>query len=81
MIWNKSIFLKVIVAFLLLLSARLSYSQEVLVELGPSRLPITEYFTISLKLRGGAPKTISDFPEIEGFQQPHHYQGPDHSWQ
>ena len=69
MLWNKSIFLKLIVAILLLLSARLSYSQEVLVELGPSRLPITEYFTISLKLRGGSPKTIGDFPEIEGFQK------------
>jgi hypothetical protein len=69
MIWNKLFFLKIVFAWLLLLSARLCYSQEVLVELGASRLPITEYFTISLKLRGVPLKTVGDFPEIEGFQK------------
>lgn len=61
-------FFKILFAFLLL-STHLCYGQEVFVELGPSRLPITEYFTISLKLRGVSPKTIGDFPEIEGFQK------------
>jgi hypothetical protein len=68
--WNKSFFLRLkIVSAMLLLAAQLCHGQEVQVELGASRLPITEYFTISLKLRGLPPKTIGDFPEIEGFQK------------
>jgi BatD DUF11 like domain len=66
--WNKSLFTKIVFAFLLL-SARLSYGQEVQVVLGAPRLPITEYFTISVKLRGIPRQAVGDFPDIEGFQK------------
>jgi hypothetical protein len=66
--WNKSLLSKIILAFLLL-GAQLCYAQQVQVELGASRLPITEYFTIAVRLRGIPPKTVGDFPEIEGFQK------------
>jgi hypothetical protein len=71
---NKLLFLKIKLVLLLLLpaqvaKAQVAKAQEVLVELGPTQLPITEYFTISLKLRGIPPKAIGDFPEIEGFQK------------
>jgi hypothetical protein len=67
---NKSFLYKIILALLLLLSACPAFAQqEVQVELGASRLPITEYFTISVKLRGIPHKSVSDFPEIEGFQK------------
>lgn len=66
---NPSFFYKIIFVLLLLLPLRLAYGQQLQVELGPSRLPITEYFTISVKVRGLASKTVSDFPAIEGFQK------------
>lgn len=66
---NKSSFYKIVLAILLLLPARYSVGQELQVELGASRLPITEYFTISVKVRGLPSKTVSDFPEIDGFQK------------
>ncbi|PIQ20471.1 MAG: hypothetical protein COW65_14770 [Cytophagales bacterium CG18_big_fil_WC_8_21_14_2_50_42_9] len=44
-------------------------AQDLKIELGENRLPITEYFTISVKLQNASIKTISDFPEIEGFQK------------
>jgi len=44
-------------------------AQDLKIEIGENRLPITEYFTISVKLQNASIKTISDFPEIEGFQK------------
>jgi hypothetical protein len=66
---NKSFLYKIILVILLLLPGRISYAQQVQVILGASRLPITEYFTISVKLRGIPRQTVGDFPEIEGFQK------------
>ena len=38
-------------------------------ELGPAALPITEYFTISFRLRGAALERYSAFPDLEGFKK------------
>ncbi|MGV3502210.1 MAG: BatD family protein [Adhaeribacter sp.] len=56
---------------MLLFLAGPAYAQQgqVQLELGASRLPITEYFTLSLKLRGVPRNTVGDFPEIDGFQK------------
>ena len=38
-------------------------------ELGPAALPVTEYFTISFRLRGAALERYSAFPDLEGFKK------------
>ncbi len=38
-------------------------------ELGPAVFPVTEYFTISFRLRGAALERYSAFPDLEGFKK------------
>ncbi|MDQ3290188.1 MAG: BatD family protein [Bacteroidota bacterium] len=45
------------------------YAQQVSIELGPNKIPIETYFTISIRLKGTTLKQASAFPEIEGFQK------------
>jgi len=61
--------IKYFLLFFLSLNALNGVAQEIKIELGKTLLPITEYFTISVKLQNESIKTISDFPEIEGFQK------------
>ena len=44
-------------------------AQEARIIVGNTRVPITEYFTISVKLQNEPISEIGDFPEIEGFQK------------
>ncbi|MDQ4140018.1 MAG: BatD family protein [Bacteroidota bacterium] len=45
------------------------YGQQISIELGPNKIPIETYFTISIRLKGTTLKQASAFPEIEGFQK------------
>ena len=62
-------FLKYFCLFFLFLRVLEVKAQEAKIILGDNRLPITEYFTISVKLQNEPIKEISEFPEIEGFQK------------
>ncbi|MFT2007456.1 BatD family protein [Pontibacter sp. 13R65] len=44
-------------------------AQQVSIELGKSKLPINQYFTISVSLQDQELKDISAFPDIEGFKK------------
>jgi hypothetical protein len=44
-------------------------AQQVSIELGKSPVPIDQYFTVSVTLENQVLKTISKFPEIEGFHK------------
>ena len=59
--------------FILLLgmagSSQIVFAQEVVILLGPNKLPINEYFTISVTLRNQPLQNLGDFPEIEGFKK------------
>jgi hypothetical protein len=44
-------------------------AQRITIELGPNKIPIDQYFTISVRAEGGEIKTIDPFPEISGFQK------------
>lgn len=48
-----------------------SVAQEAAIVLGKKELPITEYFTVGLKVRGKfpVPVTTANFPEITGFKK------------
>ncbi|WP_223815774.1 BatD family protein [Adhaeribacter rhizoryzae] len=65
---KKIVFLSL---FLLCLvcSSQVTYAQEVIIVLGPNKIPINEYFTISVTLRNQPLQNLGDFPEIEGFKK------------
>lgn len=67
--FNFFLFFKLTALIFISLGARGLQAQEVVIELGRNRLPITEYFTISVKLRNVPLNKIGDFPEIDGFQK------------
>lgn len=54
---------------LLGLNSPAARAQEVRIELGPNKIPINEYFTISLTLRDLPLQKYGDFPEITGFKK------------
>jgi len=65
----KNLFIKYFFLIFLGLIALDVQGQEVRIELGKTQLPITEYFTISVKLQNQPIKSVSNFPDIEGFQK------------
>ena len=69
MIFKKAFLIRLLGLVLLVLAAYTSQAQEVTIELGQNRLPITEYYTISIKLRAVPLKSLGEFPEIAGFQK------------
>ncbi|WP_187263139.1 BatD family protein [Pontibacter beigongshangensis] len=58
-----------LLAFFMLASVAPATAQQVRIELGQSRLPINQYFTISARLQDQELKDISAFPDIEGFKK------------
>ncbi|CAN5887971.1 BatD family protein [soil metagenome] len=56
------------VAFYFLMGLPLM-AQKVSIVLGPSPVPIDQYFTLSVRVEGGEIKLLDPFPEIEGFRK------------
>lgn len=54
---------------LILSSSQMSFAQEIVISLGPNKIPINDYFTISIILRNQPLQRYGDFPEIEGFKK------------
>ncbi|GEO02342.1 hypothetical protein AAE02nite_00060 [Adhaeribacter aerolatus] len=50
-------------------SSQWAYGQEIVIVLGPNKIPINEYYTISVTLRNQPLHNLGDFPEIEGFKK------------
>ena len=42
---------------------------DVVLVFGPATLPVTGFFTLGFRLRGGALEQYSEFPELEGFKK------------
>ncbi|TXK44939.1 protein BatD [Pontibacter qinzhouensis] len=59
----------VVFAFFFFACVGFAAAQQVSIELGKSKLPINQYFTISVKLQDQELKDISAFPDIEGFKK------------
>ena len=66
---QKGIILLLLLLICSVASSQWVYGQEVVIGLGPNKLPINEYFTISVTLRNQPLQNYSDFPEIEGFKK------------
>ncbi|WP_147275600.1 BatD family protein [Adhaeribacter pallidiroseus] len=45
------------------------YGQQISIELGPSKIPIETYFTVSIRLKGQTLQDAPLFPDLEGFQK------------
>lgn len=60
---------KLVLFYLFLIPFFPALAQKVRIELGKCPVPIDQYFTISVTLENQILKTISKFPEIEGFQK------------
>lgn len=63
------IFFLWLLIFCALGSSHGAFAQETVIVLGPNKLPINEYFTLSVTLRNQPLQHYGDFPEIEGFKK------------
>jgi hypothetical protein len=61
--------LKYILAGLFVMLGLPLRAQKTFITLGETRIPIDQYFTISVGVEGGEIKTVDCFPEIEGFKK------------
>jgi len=64
-----TVFFCLVAVVLAITNSSVAYAQQVTIQLGKNKLPINEYFTISIKLRNQPLQNYGDFPDIEGFKK------------